>query len=264
MYKLTMKDYMIKEAKMMGIEITGKIERVSFNKKKCEYTYKQDGVKKTLKVDEWKVVTDTPKYEASRWGDIRRVGKENALKPHLNGYNSVYLGKGIRGLIHRLILITFIGVDNDPLRNEANHDNFDKNDNSLFNLYWVTRKENMNHYMKGTGCFVDYEKEYVGKIFNSRDGKVKVLEYNHDNYMAKIEFMNTGNQKWTKMLNFIKTRARDNHYIITTPEGENHYTNSLNIFKDIIASPRLCELLNGERSEYKGWAVKRQTNVKVK
>ena len=65
---------------------------------------------------------------------------------HKDGYHLVGLTKNNKqrqALVHRLVAEAFIfNPDNKP---EVNHISGDKNDNSVFNLEWVSRSENMRH-----------------------------------------------------------------------------------------------------------------------
>lgn len=99
-------------------------------------------------------------YEVSNFGRVRSLdrtvirkngviysGKGKILNQYqaTNGYMQVYLYKqGVRKsqLVHRLVMVSFIGV----LENkEVNHINEIKTDNRLVNLEYVTRSENRIH-----------------------------------------------------------------------------------------------------------------------
>lgn len=84
-------------------------------------------------------------YEISSLGRIRR---NNILKPFKSnkGYLIVSLsknGKVVKHLIHRLVLKTF--STNKFLKKEINHRDFDKTNNNINNLEYVTSKENKYH-----------------------------------------------------------------------------------------------------------------------
>jgi hypothetical protein len=79
------------------------------------------------------------------------IGKKKALKQTLtpDGYLSVclyYQGKGKTFLSHRMVAECFIpAVENKP---DINHKNGVKTDNHISNLEWVTKKENVSHFLK--------------------------------------------------------------------------------------------------------------------
>jgi hypothetical protein len=47
--------------------------------------------------------------------------------------------------VHKMVLITFIGLPEDINKNQINHKNGNKLDNNLYNLEWVTQSENQKH-----------------------------------------------------------------------------------------------------------------------
>lgn len=97
----------------------------------------------------WKTIDElNHTYEVSYCGSIRKVGSEQELtqRQNSNGYLTVGLSQNSRRhsrLVHRLIASAF--VDN-PMRKEfVNHIDFDKQNNAVSNLEWVTRSENNKH-----------------------------------------------------------------------------------------------------------------------
>lgn len=86
-------------------------------------------------------------YEISDKGRIKNI-RGKILKPFVkkNGYIQITLnlkGAEKKYYIHRLVALAFI-TNPDKLP-EVNHCNGDKNNNSIGNLEWVTRKENVSH-----------------------------------------------------------------------------------------------------------------------
>lgn len=61
----------------------------------------------------------------------------------LQGYHYIGFGNGDRKLVHRMVAECFI--DNPDNKQEINHKNFVKSDNSWSNLEWCTRAENLKH-----------------------------------------------------------------------------------------------------------------------
>lgn len=101
----------------------------------------------------WKTVPGFSRYDASTFGRVRstnykRSGKIQILKPALSsdGYlKTVFLnddGRYRPRPIHKIIAITFLDDVNGL---EVNHINGIKTDNSVNNLEFVTRSENIKH-----------------------------------------------------------------------------------------------------------------------
>ncbi len=87
-------------------------------------------------------------YQASNYGRIRSMIKNKILSPGDNGrgYKFIHLkhnGSVERFYVHRLIAMTFI--PNIYNKKEVNHIDFDKDNNHVENLEWMTCKENLNH-----------------------------------------------------------------------------------------------------------------------
>ena len=92
-------------------------------------------------MEKWKAIND--KYEVSTLGNVRRIGSDKlkALYENNSGYFTVYVGKN--ELVHRLVARAFI--PNPDYKREVNHKNGIKTDNTVSNLEWVTRSENLTH-----------------------------------------------------------------------------------------------------------------------
>jgi hypothetical protein len=91
-------------------------------------------------------------YKVSNKGKVKNSLTNKRLSPgkDKDGYLQVIIydvnGKAWTRKIHRLVALAFIpNPKNYP---EINHINGDKTDNSVKNLQWVTRKENMEHAWK--------------------------------------------------------------------------------------------------------------------
>jgi hypothetical protein len=87
-------------------------------------------------------------YKISDEGNVHSFYYNKKLKPKITdgGYAQVTLVKNGTfnyHLIHRLVAINFI--ENPKNKREVNHKDFDKQNNSINNLEWVTASENQIH-----------------------------------------------------------------------------------------------------------------------
>lgn len=96
--------------------------------------------------EEWKTIKYATNYEVSNLGNIRHKGKAKPLKPYIsaNGYYRVCLITNEKQVkhkfVHRLVAETFIP---NPLnKSDVNHKDYNKLNNNLTNLEWMTRSEN--------------------------------------------------------------------------------------------------------------------------
>lgn len=89
-------------------------------------------------------------YQANAEGQIRGLKTGKILKPNKGeGYYGVTLSKNgvlYSRRVHVLVALTFIGER--PRGYDVNHIDLDKSNNSLANLEYVTRTENMQHFIK--------------------------------------------------------------------------------------------------------------------
>lgn len=97
--------------------------------------------------ESWKIIDDFPEYEVSSLGNIRRVGVSTNMKFYVQkGYYKVELyrdGKGYKQRVHRLVAKAF--VPNPENKPQVNHIDFNRKNNSVGNLEWVTNLENATH-----------------------------------------------------------------------------------------------------------------------
>ena len=94
-------------------------------------------------LDRW--INTSPKF-----GSRRKIKGKQLTPVNTAGYNGVSLmkdGKTYRAYIHRLVAETFI--PNSKNRKEVNHKDFNRKNNNVENLEWVTHKENIQHSERG-------------------------------------------------------------------------------------------------------------------
>ena len=143
----------------------------------------------------WKDVPNyDDRYQASNMGKIRsktrktqfgrgwRIYESQIMTPQedKDGYYKVALakdGRKKRFFVHRLVAMTFLGIDSE--RTVVNHKDGNKQNNNLSNLEWVTPSENTLHAFRtglkkphngGTNKIVekiDPETDEVVDTFNS-------------------------------------------------------------------------------------------------
>ena len=129
-------------------------------------------------------------YQVSNLGNIKSVsrvincrnGTSKTVNEHLvspgnngNGYLFVYLwknNKSKRFYVHRLVAKYFINNPNNY--NKINHKDFNKKNNTIYNLEWCNDNQNMAHY---SGC-----KVYVIK----EDKKTIIDEFISESEAARI------------------------------------------------------------------------------
>ena len=106
----------------------------------------------------WKDVEGFPRYEVSNVGVIRVKESKRVIKTQKNnGYYVIPLENAEEQMktvrVHRVVARAFI--ENPNNKPDVNHINKVKTDNSVENLEWVTKSENMSHFWKieksGTG-----------------------------------------------------------------------------------------------------------------
>jgi hypothetical protein len=100
----------------------------------------------------WKSITKvdfTNYYEVSTNGNIRNIKTKKICSQHVrNGYKAVCLYNPVTkkkntSNIHRLVAETFL--PNYKNKNFVNHKDGNKQNNKIYNLEWVTAKENSSH-----------------------------------------------------------------------------------------------------------------------
>jgi hypothetical protein len=159
----------------------------------------------------WKKIANHNYYLVSNSGEIKSLKRDKILTPRKSdrGYLSVLLyyddGKKYKSYrIHRLVLSSFSEVDYTLFPLECNHLDEDKSNNSLSNLAWATRKENMNwnnlsqriiriKYLPKTTKFINAIKEANSKSVTSINIKTGEKKDYKSLAEARNEGFNAGN-----------------------------------------------------------------------
>ena len=98
----------------------------------------------------WKQYLDT-QYEVSNLGNVRNKNTKAVLSQEDTGNGYLCVGlqmdKGVykKTRVHRMVAMAFLEDERTEERNEVDHINENKSDNSVDNLRWCTHKENMNN-----------------------------------------------------------------------------------------------------------------------
>ena len=126
-------------------------------------------------------------YQVSNLGRIKSLKRKKEKILHLDkdryGYMNVYLSKdGVmkKFKVHRLVAIAFIeNTNNYP---EINHIDGNKENNSVDNLEWVTRSQNLKHAHKmGLKKFSTKEGLPCGGVsYREHNGNHKLTEHDVD------------------------------------------------------------------------------------
>ena len=95
---------------------------------------------------EWRTIPFATKYEVSNYGEVRHKTSQHCFKPQHDkkGYYRINFfrddGKQKNFLVHRLVALAFIP---NPLNKPfVNHKDFNRTNNCVSNLEWVTMIEN--------------------------------------------------------------------------------------------------------------------------
>lgn len=129
-----------------------------------------------MDMEEWRDIVGFEGYQVSNYGQVkslnyRRTSKEQILRQTTNrdGYKVILLKKK-HCSVHRLVAQAFI--PNPDGKSDVNHISGNKTDNTVFNLEWTTRKENVRHaFESGLASNKYHEKKIIchqnGEIYNS-------------------------------------------------------------------------------------------------
>ena len=183
-------------------------------------------------------------------GDIRRM----KTRLDKDGYETA--GISFNGIaktvkIHRLVANAFI--KNPKHKPEVNHINGIKTNNGVWNLEWVTTKENLIHALK-TGLRIPLKGEEVYSSKHDKSKVIKICEMLKQNksFQEISETLNVTHY----MIHFILRKKRWKH-ITCNYDFDDYYFG-----KDVEKIKRICELL--QMGIYSPIEIAKMTNSDVK
>ena len=144
----------------------------------------------------WKTIPVDNNYEASKDGQIREK-QNHTIVPQWKDKDGHLLAtlSGHVHRVHRLIALTFISNPNNlPV---VNHKNFNKSDNHIANLEWVSYSENSKH--SYTGNHRDKSaQDWTEKVqpLAAQASRMKVAQYDlQDNLLNVFNSQREANEK---------------------------------------------------------------------
>lgn len=137
----------------------------------------------------WKTIPFEPNYEVSNKGNVRNSETKSVKSQRSNrgGYRRVTLyPSGKTYTTHRLVMLTF---KNENVKEQIDHIDGDKTNNTLDNLEWVTSQENQRRRSLNPKNKLSYsgEKNAMSKL---TEDQARFIKYDHqyldDDEMAKL------------------------------------------------------------------------------
>lgn len=124
---------------------------------------------------EWREVQEYTNYEVNQFGETRHKKRKQILKPRSNKGGYLYVnfkinGKNTNFAVHRIVDLAFIPNPNGYT--EVNHKDYDRTNNCVENLEWVTSSQNKQH-------------AYLREENKKSRGK-EVVQYSKDGELIKI------------------------------------------------------------------------------
>ena len=105
---------------------------------------------------EWRTVKEYDHYEVNNRGEIRHKKRKHILSPRKNSSGYLYVSFNINGrrrnfAVHRIVANAFIPNPNGYP--EVNHKDYDRTNNNVGNLEWVSSSLNKHHaFQKEENC----------------------------------------------------------------------------------------------------------------
>lgn len=211
-------------------------------------TYRQ--IFKQINGELWSNIKDYPGYWVNKKGEI--LGKQ--LRIYKQGRNhkgypivSMYYKiddneyKLKTKAVHRIVAETFIYNNNPKIKNQVNHIDGNKENNTIENLEWCTNQENKNHAMKnGLSAYAKGEEQ--GKSILKNEQVIDIYTSNKSRlYMSK---------KYNVSKHTISHIRGDNTWThVTKNLVKGNYKNDNFLSDDIIKDIFISTLSNKEISE---------------
>jgi hypothetical protein len=158
-----------------------------------------------------KINADFPNYEVSNLCNVRNTKTGKFLKKYIgkNGYAYHTFSRGKykkKKYLHRLMAEAFI--ENPLNKNEVNHINGQKLDNTLENLEWLTRRENQLHYFSKK----NKTSQYLGVSFFKLNSKWRAyIRINRK--LIILGYYKTEIEAYNSRVNFEKQCQIDSKYL---------------------------------------------------
>lgn len=142
-----------------------------------------------METEIFKTIEEFPNYMISNFGNIIKTKSGNQLTKVMNdrGYNQIRFcinGKTYKKKIHRLVANAFI--PNPNKLPEINHKDGNKSNNTVSNLEWCTRKQNMEHASKILHS-MKWSESRRSQFVSSRKGKECKKKLSKDQINKVIE-----------------------------------------------------------------------------
>ena len=228
-------------------------------KKACDLTKKG--------VEIWRDIPDYNDYQVSNFGNVKNKTKNNPVKPCFDastGYMRLNLSKDKKQRtwgVHILVAKTFI--PNPENKRIVHHEDTDKTNNVLTNLFWVTDSENMLHAFKHGLC--ENTREAARKqqqILAQKPRTQRQIESARENIIKVNKRPKTEKQLETSKtnLNSLTCRARanrkhfDRHPSIRVIETGQVYKSQRDLANSLgVDESAICACLKGRRQHVHGF-----------
>ena len=167
-------------------------------------------------MEEFKKIEEYENYEISNQGNVRNINTGRILKPRkdTDGYYDVDLSKnGIRKQfkIHRLVGFAFI--PNPQNLTDIDHIDQNKTNNSISNLRWISKSNNLRNRPK----FKNSSSKYIGVYFHKATGKY-VAKISINNKQKHIGLYETEEDAARAFDNYIKEHNLTEFYDLNFPD----------------------------------------------